>query len=45
MFFKQLANSDLFSLLDRVITDIIMMIIPMTGINVASDIFPATKNK
>ena len=38
-------NFDTFSLFDRIITESIMAITPMTGINVIADIFPITKNK
>ena len=45
MFFKELLNSDMFSLLDKIITEIIIITTPMTGISVTADIFPIIKNK
>ena len=45
MFSKQLLNSNIFSLLDNIIIEIIMIMTPTTGINVITDIFSMTKNK
>ncbi len=45
IFSKELLNSDMFSLLDNVITENIIITTPRTGNNVITDIFPITKNK
>jgi len=42
---KELLNSDIFSLFDKITTEIIITITPMTGINVMIEIFPIIKNK
>ena len=42
---KELLNSDIFSLFDKVITEIIIARTARAGINVIIDIFPIIKNK
>jgi sugar/nucleoside kinase (ribokinase family) len=42
---KELLNSKMFSLFDKIITEIIIIITPMTGINVTMEILPVIKNK
>ena len=42
---RELLNSKIFSLFDKIITDIIMIITAINGINVINDIFPVIKNK
>ena len=45
IFSKELLYSVMFSLFDKVITESIIIITAITGINVITDIFPTTKNK
>ena len=45
IFSKELLNSEIFSLFDKVTTESIITITPIIGINVITDIFPKTKNK
>ena len=45
MLSKELLNSEIFSLLDNIFAEIIIIITATNGIDVIADIFPNTENK